>query len=161
MKVDPKVSGVTFLVTVNDTWKWNPPIQNDTCMVTIKTESLSPDMPLNKSHIMVGDCDSGPLVYSVRKGGSGEASIYLTFHSSVIEDASPPICDIQWDYSYLVPQGPSRTEDSEESLLPGCFTADSREGYHMTYYWFYLLDWSLDSEGSSQIAPPSSPHLAP
>ena len=44
-----------------------------------------------------------------------------------------------WDYSYLTPTIPMATE----SLLPGCFVMDSREGYHMTYYWFHALDWTL------------------
>ncbi|KAK7474104.1 hypothetical protein BaRGS_00034633 [Batillaria attramentaria] len=63
----------------------------------------------------------------------------LTFHSSVIEDASPPTCNIPWNGTYL---SPTRT-DPRESPLPGCWTAESREGYHMTYYWFRFLEWRL------------------
>ena len=66
-----------------------------------------------------------------------ESAIDLVFHSHDIEDASPPACSIQWDYSYKVPSG----DNYKSSLLPGCYTAESREGFHMTYYWFYVLDW--------------------
>ena len=65
--------------------------------------------------------------------------IKVVFYSSVIEDASHPSCTMLWDYSYLMPTIPMATE----SLLPGCFVMDSREGYHMTYYWFHALDWTL------------------
>ena len=71
--------------------------------------------------------------------GNGKSSVIVTFFSSVIEDASHPSCKIEWNYSYKEP----KTTDPTESLLPGCFVADSREGYHMTYYWFYILDWRL------------------
>ena len=67
-------------------------------------------------------------------------NVNLTFYSSVIEDASPPTCQITWSGAYLVPKKPGNVQ----SLLPGCFTMDSREGYHMTSYWFYLLDWYFE-----------------
>ncbi|KAJ8304670.1 hypothetical protein KUTeg_018253 [Tegillarca granosa] len=67
------------------------------------------------------------------------AAVDLVFHSSVIEDASPPTCHIPWNGTYLVPS----PKNMDMSLLPGCFTGDSREGYHMTYYWFYILDWTF------------------
>ena len=70
---------------------------------------------------------------------SNSTFIDVTFYSSVILDASHPSCRIKWDYSYLTPTSPG----IGESLLPGCFVMDSREGYHMTYYWFYILDWTL------------------
>ena len=66
--------------------------------------------------------------------------MYLTFHSSVIEDASPPTCNIAWNGTYLVP---TKLTNQLPSLLPGCMTMDSREGYHMTSYWFYLIDWVI------------------
>jgi len=66
--------------------------------------------------------------------------VYLTFHSSVIEDASPPTCNIAWNGTYLVP---TKLTNQLPSLLPGCMTMDSREGYHMTSYWFYLIDWVI------------------
>jgi len=65
--------------------------------------------------------------------------VYLTFYSSVILDASHPACKILWDYKYREP----KTANPKESLLPGCWLGDSREGYHMTYYWFHILDWEL------------------
>ncbi len=147
------MTSVTFLVTVNDTWKWDPPIENDTCMVTIKTNPLYPNTPLNKTdNIMVGDCDNGPLVFTINSDDKS-SSLFLTFHSSVIEDASPPTCTIDWNYNYRLPTqtlGPGSRDVAEESLLPGCFTADSREGYHMTNYWFYILDWT-SAEGTLKL----------
>ena len=140
------MESVSFLITVNDTWKYDPPISNDTCLVTIKTYPISPDMPRKKSeNIQIGDCDNGPLVYNVNGHGK-KSSIFLTFYSSVILDASPPTCTIEWNYTYRIPTqyiGVSSDSIANESLLPGCATADSREGYHMTYYWFYIIDWSL------------------
>ena len=65
-------------------------------------------------------------------------TLHMLFRSSVIEDASPPTCDINWNGTYLTPKAAGMS-----SPLPGCFTMESREGYHMTYYWFYLLDWNL------------------
>ena len=103
-------------------------------MATVMTSFIAPGTPRNKSeNIQVGNYDNGPLIYSV----------------NVIEDASPPMCTIQWDYQYKVPThyiGIANTYiEADESLLPVCATADSREGYHMTYYWFSLFDWSLTS----------------
>ena len=63
----------------------------------------------------------------------------MTFHSSVIEDASPPTCSIPWNGTYLNPTA----DKMDRSPLPSCFTMDSREGYHMTYYWFSLLEWQF------------------
>lgn len=144
---DTKVGSVSFLIAVNDSWKYDPPLYNDTCMVTVKTGPLYPDVPLNKSEsIQIGDCDGGPLVYTIN--GQGEkSSIFLTFYSSVTLDASPPTCTIDWNYEYRIPtQFVGETTSyrvAQESLLPGCATADSREGYHMTYYWFYIIDWTM------------------
>ena len=64
----------------------------------------------------------------------------MLFRSSVIEDASPPTCDINWNGSFITPWPTSTV--ALTSPLPGCFTMESREGYHMTAYWFYLLDWN-------------------
>ena len=64
--------------------------------------------------------------------------IDLVFHSHDIEDAEPPACRIVWDYTYLVPSD----ANYKSSLLPGCALEDSREGWHMTYYWFYVFDWA-------------------
>ena len=148
------VQTVSFLITVNDTWKYDPPLYNDTCMVTIRTNPLYPDTPLNKSeNIMVGECDNGPMVYTI-SGQGQKSSIFLTFYSSVILDASPPTCTIDWNYKYRTPTqyiGVKENIVATESLLPGCATADSREGYHMTYYWFYIIDWSiLTTDSKSQ-----------
>ncbi|XP_078599266.1 uncharacterized protein LOC144874681 [Branchiostoma floridae x Branchiostoma japonicum] len=134
-----KVGWIRFLVTVNDTW--NP----DGCIATVATDPLVPNKKYNQSEkIMVGSCDQGPLVYTVTNavgttGKAGKMSVDLTFYSSVIEDASPPTCHIPWDGSYVSPR--PNTDPRDDSPLPGCFTMESREGYHMTYYWFYLLDW--------------------
>ena len=121
-------------------------------MTTVKTFALAPDTPKNKSeNIQVGDCDHGPLIYHVNEEGDNKSSIFLTFYSSVIEDAGPPTCTIDWNYQYKAPShfiGVVTDIEAEESLLPGCTTADSREGFHMTYYWFYIFDWSLTSTDS-------------
>ncbi len=69
--------------------------------------------------------------------GNGKSSVTVTFFSVI--GASPPSCKIEWNYSYREP----KTSDPAESLLPGCFVSDSVEGYHVTYYWFHILDWTL------------------
>ncbi|XP_041365353.1 uncharacterized protein LOC121380555 [Gigantopelta aegis] len=125
---------IRFLITVNDTW--NP----SGCIYTAISPPLWSGVKYNKSDsIHIGGCDVGPLRFNVRQlnGGKSKMAVDLTFYSSVIEDASPPTCSIQWNGTYLTPG----TTDPGESLLPGCFVMDSREGYHMTYYWFHLLDW--------------------
>ena len=73
----------------------------------------------------------------IDENGKTHTDVDLVFHSHDIEDASPPTCKIQWDYSYKVPS----EKNFQSSLLPGCYTSDSREGFHMTYYWFYIIDW--------------------
>ncbi|XP_045156403.1 uncharacterized protein LOC123522933 [Mercenaria mercenaria] len=130
-----KLQFVRFLVTVNDTWA-DPP----GCIATIAT----PVVPVNKSeNIMVGSCDHGPIEYTFLSPGmnNNKYTVSLTFHSSVIEDASPPTCDLSWNGTYLVPKSPVK---ENPDLLPSCFVQDSREGYHMTSYWFHLLDWDFE-----------------
>ncbi|XP_048733964.1 uncharacterized protein LOC125650062 isoform X1 [Ostrea edulis] len=126
-----KVSSLQFLVTVNTTF-------ND-CIATIKTPWLKPGSKGEK--IYVGGCDEGPLNVSVgpEETDSNSMYVHLTFHSSVIEDASPPSCIIPFNGTYLVPTA----IHPGMSLLPNCFVMDSREGYHMTYYWFKIFDWNL------------------
>ena len=125
---------VTFLITVNDTWY--PESFGRKCIATVKTPPQKPGQPRNDTNtIQIGECDHGPMTYQVDKSGM----ISLTFYSSVIEDASSPSCDIAWNYSYVTPKHPGL----KESPLPGCWTAESREGFHMTYYWFYVLDWVM------------------
>ncbi|KAJ8304676.1 hypothetical protein KUTeg_018259 [Tegillarca granosa] len=68
-----------------------------------------------------------------------ELSVDLVFHSSTIEDASSPTCSIPWNGSYLVPS----PKKMDISLLPGCSVSDSREGHSLTYYWFYILEWTF------------------
>lgn len=59
-----KVVSVTFLVTVNDTWY--PDEYGTTCLQTVKTPPLRPNMPYNESQpIQVGKCDHGPLTYKI------------------------------------------------------------------------------------------------
>ncbi len=84
-------------------------------------------------------CENCTHTHTHTHTGDGKSSVIVTFFSSVIVDASHPSCKIQWNYSYLEPT----SEDSNRSLLPGCFNAESREGYHMTYYWFHILDWAI------------------
>ncbi|XP_067655926.1 uncharacterized protein [Haliotis asinina] len=133
--LDGKV-GMKFLVTVNDTWDENG------CIDTIATPMLLSGVKYNLSDAFsVGSCDRGPLRFNVQKlqGQRTSMQVDLTFYSSVIEDASPPTCSLQWNGTYLVP----KTTDPRESLLPGCFVMDSREGYHMTYYWFHIFEWAF------------------
>ncbi|XP_060557177.1 uncharacterized protein LOC132717669 [Ruditapes philippinarum] len=130
-----KLQFVRFLVTVNDTWA-DPP----GCISTIAT----PVVPVNKSeNLQVGECDHGPIEYTFYTPGKNynKYTVSLIFHSSVIEDASPPTCDLSWNGTYLVPKSPVK---ENPDLLPSCFVQDSREGYHMTSYWFHLLDWSFE-----------------
>ncbi|XP_071166074.1 uncharacterized protein [Mytilus edulis] len=131
-KLIQKVNSVTFLLTVNDTW--------GDCIHTVKTPAVVPGK--KSQSIPVGKCDHGPLEFSVQPATDGYSlmSVHITFHSSVIVDASPPACDIPWNGTYLVP---TKMTEHLPSLLPGCVVGDSREGYHMTYYWFYLLDWLI------------------
>ena len=72
-------------------------------------------------------------------------SLELEFGSHAVEDASHPTCKINFNgTSYVLPD-PMDMESNGlvlKSPLPGCFTGDSREGYHMTYYWFHLLEWN-------------------
>ncbi|XP_052792036.1 uncharacterized protein LOC128226184 [Mya arenaria] len=133
-----QLTGVRFLVTVNDTWAETPG-----CITTVATSMIAPDIPFNKSKsITVGDCDHGPLQYTFASPGKdgNKYTVSLIFHSSVIEDASPPTCDLSWNGTYLVPT----TTRPWEELLPSCFTMDSREGNYMTYYWFHLLEWEFE-----------------
>ncbi|KAK3096669.1 hypothetical protein FSP39_002250 [Pinctada imbricata] len=110
------------------------------CLATVKTPFIEPDTPWNKSeNIMVGGCDNGPLTYGVGydDNGSGAMTIYLTFYSHAVLDASHPACQITFDGNYLVPK-PGKYD---MSLLPNCFVMDSREGENMTYFWFKIYDW--------------------
>ncbi|KAH3836630.1 uncharacterized protein LOC127877663 isoform X1 [Dreissena polymorpha] len=135
----PRITGVRFLITVNDTWAEPPG-----CITTVATPMIAPNLPYNKSQsILVGDCDRGPIQYTYTTPGKdgNKFTVDLTFYSSVIEDASPPTCSLSWNGTYLVPK-PS--DNSLPDLLPACFTMDSREGYHMTYYWFHILDWRIE-----------------
>ncbi|XP_019633875.1 PREDICTED: uncharacterized protein LOC109477235 [Branchiostoma belcheri] len=132
------VRWVRFIVTVNDTW------DPDGCIATIATGKLVPNKKSNETKpITVGSCDHGPLVYTVTPGQAPDKmSVDLTFHSSSIEDAAPPTCQIPWNGTYVSPRARPDTDPRDDSPLPGCFTIDSREGHSTTFYWFYLLDWA-------------------
>ena len=82
------------------------------------------------------------LTWLFCSGSEEHTYIDIIFYSSVIEDASHPSCRILWDYKYTEP-APLSNYNCKPSLLPGCFNAESREGYHMTYYWFNVLDWEI------------------
>jgi len=59
-----KVVSVTFLVTVNDTWY--PQEYNTTCLQTVKSPPIRPDVSINETQsIQVGNCDRGPLTYTI------------------------------------------------------------------------------------------------
>ncbi|XP_033749410.1 uncharacterized protein LOC117334081 [Pecten maximus] len=128
-----KISQLSLLVTVNDTW------DPSGCIETIKTPPLTLGKRFGK--IEVGTCDYGAITVSMMKAGNGRDAMTLDvmFESHVIVDAAHPECRFNWNGSYLVPTA----ENPKKSLLPGCFVMDSREGYHMTYYWFHLLDWNF------------------
>ena len=54
------IISLTFLVCVNDTW--------GNCITTVRTPPIKPNTPWNKSeNIVVGDCDNGPLLYTVQQ----------------------------------------------------------------------------------------------
>lgn len=159
---DAESIAIVFLLTVNDTWYPNE-YPGKTCLHTVKTPPIKPDIPWNESvNIAVGECDHGPLTYTIYKqldgthiilydfydqpklpspGDEEHTYIEVTFFSSVIEDASHPSCHILWDYKYTEPV---LSSSCKPAFLPGCFNAESREGYHMTYYWFNILDWQLN-----------------
>ena len=67
---------VVFLITVNNTWR--------DCMATVKTPNMAPDVPRNEtSNILVGDCDSGPLVFTVTQSfGKYKEYIYVVESSN-------------------------------------------------------------------------------
>lgn len=53
-----KVQSITFLISINST--------EEHCIHTTKTPPIRPNAPRNKSlEISVGNCDHGPLVYSI------------------------------------------------------------------------------------------------
>ena len=63
-----KVDSVTFLVTVNDTWY--PDEYNKTCMATVKSPALQPGVKYNNTmQIYVGECDHGPLMFTLSDDG--------------------------------------------------------------------------------------------
>ncbi|KAL5005200.1 hypothetical protein ScPMuIL_018656 [Solemya velum] len=131
------VSSMRFLITVNDTW--NP----EGCIATVATPPLIPGKQYNKSDsIRVGVCDNGPMRFQITNSPRVNTlmEINLTFFSSVIEDASPPTCSIQWNGTYLTP---SKTGPGQ-SLLPGCFVMDSREANSR--------DMSLTANSSSNLS---------
>merc|ERR1719323_2854089 len=108
---------------------------------------ISPPMIENKTeNVIVKNCDHGPLTFVVERNlkldWSNDWSKYtlsLEFGSSVVEDASPPACNINFNGTFLLPQPlPVARNYLRMPPLPFCFTMDSREGYHMTYYWFFL-----------------------
>jgi len=136
----PKISA-KFLLAVNDTW------DPKGCIEMIETEFV----PEHQApHVIVGKCDSGPLSFTFQNNTTpsiwtdySQMTLHMLFRSSVIEDASPPTCDINWNGSYITPWPIQSEQIVLTSPLPGCFTMESREGYHMTSYWFYLLDWKF------------------
>merc|ERR1719277_21603 len=91
---------VRFLVTVNDTWDPNG------CMTTVSTPFVSAGAKKHNPKVTVGDCDHGAFEFLATPGnddGVSKTSVVVTFHSSVINDASPPSCAIAWNGTYLAP----------------------------------------------------------
>lgn len=65
-RVDDNIA-ITFLLTVNDTW-YPDEHSGKTCLHTVKTPLIKPNIPWNESvNIVVGNCDHGPLTYTVYK----------------------------------------------------------------------------------------------
>ncbi|XP_064604006.1 uncharacterized protein LOC135469314 isoform X2 [Liolophura sinensis] len=127
-----------FLISVNDTWA-GP----GGCLATVATPPLTPGQKYNETlPIQIGDCDHGPMTFTVSKTFGQTSDLYhveVTFYSYVLQGASPPTCQIGWNGTYLLPT----SDDPDHTLLPGCFLSESREGYHMTYFWFYILQWHV------------------
>lgn len=68
---------ITFLLTVNDTWYPNE-YPGKTCLHTVKTPPIKPDIPWNESiNIAVGECDHGPLTYTISKELDGILVSYV------------------------------------------------------------------------------------
>lgn len=98
----------------------------------------SPTPYLNSS-MVCRSCTCRIMPLSNCAGVEEHTYVEVTFFSSVIEDASHPSCRILWDYKYTEPV----LSSCKPTFLPGCFNAESREGYHITYYWFNILDWQF------------------
>ncbi|XP_046547082.1 uncharacterized protein LOC124257133 [Haliotis rubra] len=136
--VTPKdVDTVTFLLTVHAPW--------NACFASVETPAILPNKDWHTGkHVDVDGCDSGPLTFVIRNNSSpyyypctcSSMVVDVTFYSADVH-AMPPTCSICWNGTYLTPH----TMWANESLLPGCETSDSVEGYHTTYYWFHILSW--------------------
>ncbi|XP_067655925.1 uncharacterized protein [Haliotis asinina] len=131
------VTSLTFLMSVHAPWS--------NCFATVKTPVILPMKDWrNVTHVDVGGCDWGPLTFVARNNTSPDSpcstssmNVAVVFYSTEVA-ASPPACVICWNGTYLTPH----TMWANESLLPGCETSDSDEGYHMTYYWFHIMSWT-------------------
>ena len=83
--------------------------------------------------VHVGTCDSGELSWELGTDPiKGKPALSVTFRSGLILDASPPQC-----YVPVVDRPPPGS-----APLPKCEVIDSREGYHLTQYSFYLFNYS-------------------
>ena len=148
-KIDtPEVSSVTFLISVNNSWKWVPPFDNSTylCVMIVKSDPLHPNTPLNKSeNITLGNCDNGSLVFTIHSNKTGHAVAVPVFHSTNLEPVYPPTCSINWNYSYLLPT----KDNADESLLPRCTTSSTGgpDGIQTVSYSFSILDWDVSFQG--------------
>ena len=67
--------------------------------------------------------------------GTNHTYVDLVFISQDIPDAPKVTCRILWDYTY--------NKYPWASLLPGCYTTESKGQFHTTYYWFYIMDWAF------------------
>lgn len=78
-----KVNSVTFLVTVNDTWY--PDEYNKTCMATVRTPGLQPGVKYNETmQIQVGECDHGPLMFTLSDDGMLKPLIVIQIYQGII-----------------------------------------------------------------------------
>jgi hypothetical protein len=104
-------------------------------------------------------CDSGPITWAftanpeypdecgLANGGLGADApcITVTYKSRAVMDASPPTCSFSLDFNNSVATASSRRVAGGANV-GGCFTTESREGFHMTGYNFDVTSWHWADE---------------
>ncbi|XP_061168826.1 MAM and LDL-receptor class A domain-containing protein 1-like [Saccostrea echinata] len=116
------VTRVRFMIAVNATYQGE-----HGCIASVQTPWLPPGKKLNETKpIKVGYCDKGQAIYQIipATDGKSKVSINVTFFSSDVLDADPPMCQIPFNGTFLLP-GPDGYDDE---LMPNCYVEDSREG---------------------------------
>ncbi|XP_062578546.1 MAM and LDL-receptor class A domain-containing protein 1-like [Saccostrea cucullata] len=116
------ITGVQFMIAVNATYQGE-----HGCIASVQTPWLQPGKKWNETKpIKVESCDKGKMIYQIipATDGKSKVSINVTFFSSDVLDAEPPMCQIPFNGTFLLP-GPDGYDDE---LMPNCFVQDSREG---------------------------------